>query len=200
MKNSDRSSKGNPNNGGSNQNFNRIAPVNNSKMKNRNRMGGGGGGLSLQAFANAKTKNDGYNPALIKKQREFYKNAKCVNKYKKSLKQQNQEQGSSQATKSIEDRNENKEVGERYQGKRKTGKKSAYSLKEIYEKKQEEEEKVRMEKEAIIDAKKRKKDESEGRRKAQREKMLKRTRSGQPIMKYRIEHLLQTIQGSNSKA
>lgn len=199
MKNSDRRSKGNPNNGGSNQNFNRLAPVNNSKMKNRNRMGGGGGGLSLQAFANAKTKTDGYNPALIKKQREFYKNAKYVNKYKKSLKQQNQEQGSSQATKSIEDRSEKREVSERYQGKRKTGNnKSAYSLKEIYEKKLEEEEKARMEKEAIIDTKKRKKEESEGRRKAQREKMLKRTRSGQPIMKYRIEHLLQTIQGSNS--
>ncbi|XP_024981795.1 vicilin-like seed storage protein At2g18540 isoform X2 [Cynara cardunculus var. scolymus] len=197
MKNSARISKGNANNGGSNQNFNRLAPVNNSKMKNRNRMGGGGGGLSLQAFANAKTKTDGYNPALIKKQREFYKNAKYVNKYKKSLKQQNQEQGSSQATKSVEDRNENKEVGERHRGKRQTGNKSAYSLKEIYEKKREEEEKARMEKEAIIDAKKRKKEESEGRRKAQREKMLKRTRSGQPIMKYRIEHLLQTIQGSN---
>ncbi|KVI08224.1 hypothetical protein Ccrd_013405 [Cynara cardunculus var. scolymus] len=55
----------------------------------RNIMGGEGGGLSLKAFANAKTKTDGYNAALIKKQREFYKNAKYVNKYKKSLKQQN---------------------------------------------------------------------------------------------------------------
>ena len=96
----------------------------------------------------------------------------------------------------MQDRSEKREVGERYQGKRKTGNKSAYSLKEIYDKKREEEEKARMEKEAIIDAKKRKKEESEGRRRAQREKMLKRTRSGQPIMKYRIEHLLQTIQSS----
>ncbi|KAJ9543131.1 hypothetical protein OSB04_022838 [Centaurea solstitialis] len=56
-----KASKGNPNNGGINSNSNRsLAPVNNnnnSKMKkNRNR---------LQAFANAKTKTDGYNPALI---------------------------------------------------------------------------------------------------------------------------------------
>lgn len=192
MKNSGRLSS----NGGNNQKSNGLAPVNNNKMKkNKTRMGSGGGGLSLQAFANAKTKNDGYNPALIKKQREFYKNAKCVNKYKKSQKHEKEEPGSSQSTKSIEGTSETRKGGKAYQGKRNNGNKLAYSLKEIYNKKREEEEKVRMEKEAIIKAKKEEKEKSEARRKAQREKMFKRTRSGQPIMKYRIEHLLQTIQG-----
>lgn len=53
-----------------------------------------------------------------------------------------------------------------------------------------------MEKEAIIKAKKEEKEKLEAQRKAKRENMFKRTRSGQPIMKYRIEHLLQTLQGS----
>lgn len=96
----------------------------------------------------------------------------------------------------LQDGIENKEVSERYQGKRKNGKKTAYSLDAIYNKKREEEEKARMEKEAIIKAKKEEKEKSEARRKAQRENMFKRTRSGQPIMRYRIENLLQTIQGS----
>ncbi|MFS8014414.1 hypothetical protein Hanom_Chr15g01344211 [Helianthus anomalus] len=96
-----KNAKGNPNNGGNNQKSSFLAPVNNKMMKkNRSRLGGGG--LSLQAFANAKSKNDGYNPALIKKQREFYKNAKYVNKYKKSQKHPNQGQSSSQATELIE--------------------------------------------------------------------------------------------------
>ncbi|KAK0583520.1 hypothetical protein LWI29_037784 [Acer saccharum] len=55
------------------------------KKKNMQRLGGTG--LSLEAFANAKSVNNHHNPAFKKKQREFYKNAKCVNKYKKSVKQ-----------------------------------------------------------------------------------------------------------------
>ncbi|KAK9070088.1 hypothetical protein SSX86_010487 [Deinandra increscens subsp. villosa] len=191
MKNGGRISNGNPNNGGNNHKSKGLAPVNNHKMKkNRNRMGGGG--LSLQAFANAKSKNDGYNPALIKKQREFYKNAKCVNKYKKSLKQPNQGEGSSQATKFIEGTSESREAGERMPRKPK----KAYSLEQIYKKQQEEEEKARKEKDAIFKSKKEGKEKAEARRKEQREKMSKRTRSGQPVMKYRIQHLLETIQGS----
>ncbi|KAI3819279.1 hypothetical protein L1987_13105 [Smallanthus sonchifolius] len=190
-KNGGRISKQNP--GGNNQKSTGLAPVNNSKMKkNRTRLGGGG--LSLQAFANAKSKNDGYNPSLIKKQREFYKNAKYVNKYKKSQKQPNEGQSSSQATKLAEDTSENREVGERHSRKPK----KPYSLEEIYKQKQEEEQKARMEKDAIIKSKKEEKEKSEARRKAQKEKMLKKTRSGQPVMKYRIEHLLQTLQGSKN--
>ncbi|CAI9300515.1 unnamed protein product [Lactuca saligna] len=188
MKNNGRTS----NDGGNYQKSGALAPVNNNKMKkNKMRMGSVGGGLSLQAFANAKAKNDGYNPALIKKQREFYKNAKCVNKYKKSQKQQNKAQDSSQSTRFVEGRSENRE-----KGKKNYGNKMAFSLKEIYNKKREEEEKERMEKEAMLKTRKEEKEKSEARRKDKREKMFKRTRSGQPIMKYRIEHLLQTIQGT----
>ncbi|KAD4584506.1 hypothetical protein E3N88_22107 [Mikania micrantha] len=144
--------KGNPNNGGNNKKSTGLAPVNTGKMKkNRTRMGGGG--LSLQAFANAKSKNDGYNPALIKKQREFYKNAKYVNKYKKSQKQPYQGQGSSQATKFSEGTSESRETSERQSGKPK----KAYRLEEIYRQKREEEHKARMEKDAIIKLKKKKK-------------------------------------------
>lgn len=75
-------------------------------------------------------------------------------------------------------------------------KNSARSLKEVYEKKHEEQEKARIEREASIQAKKEEIERAQSRRKALREKMLKRTRSGQPVMKYRIEHILERIQGS----
>ncbi|KAK1437251.1 hypothetical protein QVD17_03040 [Tagetes erecta] len=193
MKHGDKTANKNPKNGGNNKKSSGLAPVNHSKMKkNRSRLGGGG--LSLQAFANAKSRNDGYNPALIKKQREFYKNAKCVNKYKKSQKQPNQWQSSSEATKPVEGTNEDREVDER----RPRKPKKVYRLEEIYRQKREEEEKARMEKEAIIKLKSEEKEKSQAQRKAQKEKMLKRTRSGQPVMKYRIEQLLQTIQGSKN--
>jgi hypothetical protein len=35
------------------------------KKRNEQRLGGKGGALSLAAFANAKSRNTGYNPALI---------------------------------------------------------------------------------------------------------------------------------------
>lgn len=65
-------------------------------------------------------------------------------------------------------------------------------------KKHEEQEKARMEREANYKAKKEEKERAESRRKDLREKMFKRTRRGQPVMKYRIEHLLETIQGLTS--
>lgn len=76
-------------------------------------------------------------------------------------------------------------------------KSGSYSLKELYEKQHEEKEKARIERESVIKAKKEEREKAEARRKAEREKMYKKTRHGQPVMKYRIEHLLQTIQGSN---
>jgi len=79
-------------------------------------------------------------------------------------------------------------------------KRSKNSLKELYEKRREEEEKARIEREAILKAKKEERERSESRRKAAREKMFKKTRHGQPVMKYRIEHLLQLVQGSNGNS
>ncbi|KAK7337396.1 hypothetical protein VNO77_17967 [Canavalia gladiata] len=166
------------------------------KKKNVSRLGGSG--LSLDVFANAKSKNNHYNPSLIKKQREFYKNAKNVNKFKKLLKQQNQQNDPSLAQRFIENVNETEEDKDKSEKKKK--KNSSLNLEELYKKKHEEKEKERMEREAVLRAKKEEREQAEARRKATREKMLKKTRKGQPVMKYRIEHLLETIQGSTKNA
>ncbi|KAG6552930.1 hypothetical protein Mapa_005586 [Marchantia paleacea] len=50
----------------------------------------GGGGLSLEAFVGAKRK-PAINPAQIREHREFYQNAKKVSKYKKLVKQLNEQ-------------------------------------------------------------------------------------------------------------
>ena len=79
-------------------------------------------------------------------------------------------------------------------------KRSKNSLKELYEKRREEEERATVEREAILKAKKEGRERAESRRKAEREKMFKKTRHGQPIMKYRVEHLLQAVLGSNGNS
>ncbi|XP_051141673.1 uncharacterized protein LOC127258752 [Andrographis paniculata] len=177
------------------------------KMKRNLQRLGGKGGLSLESFANAKTRNDNYNPAMIKKKREFYRNAKYVQKYKKSLKQQeHQNIPSASEGPRLEGENQNRTTGHNYRNnemyessnvnKNTKGKKNRVSLKEIYEKKHEEEEKARAEREAMIEARKEAQMQSESRRKSLKEKMFKKTKSGQPVMKYRLEHILETLQGS----
>ncbi|XAR58478.1 hypothetical protein NMG60_11013882 [Bertholletia excelsa] len=167
-------------------------------MKGRNMKRLGGGGLSLVAFANAKTKSNHYNPALIKKQRQFYKNAKYISKYKKSVKQEIQQNDPHPAISSLQDQDETGKTVEINRKNKKNKKKSAPNLEELYKKRREEEEKSRIEREALIQAKKEERERAESRRKALKEKMLKKTKSGQPVMKYRIEHLLETLQGSTS--
>jgi hypothetical protein len=71
-------------------------------------------------------------------------------------------------------------------------KRIAHSLKEEYEKKCAEDEKAKKERDAEIQAKREHREKSEAKRKELREKMFKKTRSGQPVMRYRIEHLLET--------
>ncbi|CAH9111485.1 unnamed protein product [Cuscuta epithymum] len=164
--------------------------------KNMQRLGGKG--LSLEAFVNAKTSNGNYNPSLIKKQKEFYKNAKFVKKYKKMVKQQGDHSASSVSKRITEELNEGGEAGNVDQNNDTSKRYKPRSLKELYEKKREEEEKVRMEREATIQAKTEERKRAEERRKQTRQNMFKKTRSGQPVMKYRIEHLLQTLQGSTS--
>ncbi|XP_047157286.1 histone-lysine N-methyltransferase, H3 lysine-79 specific [Vigna umbellata] len=167
-------------------------------MMKRNISRLGGSGLSLEAFANAKSKNKQYNPAIIKKQREFYKNAKNVNKFKKLLKQKNQQNDRSLGQKHDKDVNETDKYKDKSERRRR--KNSAFSLEELYRKQHEEKEKERMEREAVLRVRKEEREQAETRRKAVREKMLKKTRRGQPVMKYRIEHLLETIQGSTKMA
>ncbi|KAI4329752.1 hypothetical protein MLD38_028100 [Melastoma candidum] len=161
------------------------------KKKNVRRLGGGG--LSLESFANMKPGRSQYNPAIAKKQREFYKNAKYVSKYKRTLKHHNQQNDLSMPS-SSKGETEGDSSGK---GSGKKKKKSWNNLNHLYEAKREADEKARMEREAAMRAKKEEMDKAATRRKAERGKMLKRTRSGQPRMKYRIEHLLQTIQGSS---
>ncbi|KAL2936734.1 rRNA-processing protein FYV7 [Bienertia sinuspersici] len=80
----------------------------------------------------------------------------------------------------------------------KKNRKGSHSLQELYEKKREEQEKARMEREAFFKARAEQKAKAESHRKDLREKMFKKTRKGQPVMKYRIEHILETLQGSTS--
>ncbi|KAG6520285.1 uncharacterized protein LOC122051257 [Zingiber officinale] len=165
------------------------------RLRKRNEQRLGGKGLSLEAFANAKSRSSSvYNPALIKKQREFYRNAKLVNKYKKEVKQENI---SSQHLPTTLDDEEDQTENQQMQSK--TKKKTFRSLKEEYEKKHAEDEKARIEREVIIQAKNEERAKNEAKRKAQREKMFKKTRFGQPVMKYRIEHILEGLLESSKK-
>ncbi|CAN0899059.1 hypothetical protein LINGRAHAP2_LOCUS20045 [Linum grandiflorum] len=197
------------------------------KKKNLQRLAGrsgGGGGLSLETFANIKSttnNNNNYNPSIIKKKREFYKNAKYVSKFKKQLKQENYQPQPSLAF--TEDRIDAGEASESMKRNKKNGphddgngsgegrqiarsnkknkeQKNPYSLKQLYEKQREEAEKVKMEKDVIFKAKQVERARAEAKRKATKEVMFKKTRHGQPVMKYRIEHLLQSIQGSNGSS
>ncbi|KAL6516026.1 hypothetical protein OROGR_019331 [Orobanche gracilis] len=127
---------------------------NKKKMKRNMQRLGGRGGLSLETFANAKTRNENYNPSLIKKQREFYKNAKYIRKYKRSLKQQEHLNIHSTDERPLELECDNEKNEGGYVNRNKNGKKNARSLEELYEKKHQEKEKARMEREAAIQAKK----------------------------------------------
>ncbi|XP_071676011.1 uncharacterized protein [Lolium perenne] len=166
------------------------------KKRNEQRLGGKGGALSLAAFANAKSRNTGYNPALIKKQKEFYRNAKLISKYKKSSKQQDQSNRPPSFPIHEEAGDDAKDAPRPHD---KMKKRTSQSLNVEYEKKRVEDEKAKKERDAMIQAKKEEREKSEAKRKELREKMFRRTRSGQPVMKYRIEHLLETAIGSSSK-
>ncbi|XP_058082820.1 rRNA-processing protein FYV7 [Magnolia sinica] len=159
--------------------------------------------FSIHALINSNSSSNitDYNPYLIKKKREFYKNAKCINKYKKTLKQPNKSQNILQtAAQHSEDGENNEAPNDRkmVMKKQKKNKNSLQGLRKEYEKKREEEENARVEREAIIQAKREEREKAEAQRKELRGKMFKRTQHGQPIMKYRIEHLLESIRrGAN---
>ncbi|TXG63516.1 hypothetical protein EZV62_010510 [Acer yangbiense] len=205
--------------------FGNINTFSMKKKKNMQRLGGTG--LSLEAFANAKSVNNHHNPAFKKKQREFYKNAKFVNKYKKSVKQLSHPNDvSSAAVRHVEFEKHKYQISIRFvlmnvmyivvnfngyfidqsqtedgnKKNMKNKKKKKPTMEILYEKKHEEEEKARIEREAMIKAKKEGREKAEARRKSTRDKMFKKTRYGQPVMKYRIEHLLETIQGSGKNS
>lgn len=127
--------------------------------------------------------------SFLEKQREFYKNAKYISKFNKSVKKEGQ-----QIELKVGDGSENTSGANKRSKSRDN--KAKYSLGEIYKKKSEELEKERREREAVIKAKNEERQAKEARRKADKVKMFKKTRHGQPVMKYRIERLLESIQGS----
>ncbi|CDY53777.1 BnaC03g73140D [Brassica napus] len=67
---------------------------------------------------------------------------------------------------------------------------------EVYKQTREVMEKARMEREAALQAKREAKEEAESLRRVAKGKMMRKTRHGQPVMKYRIEHLLESIKKS----
>ncbi|RZR92678.1 hypothetical protein BHM03_00021021 [Ensete ventricosum] len=138
------------------------------RRQKRNEQRLGGKGLSLEAFANAKSRPAGYNPALISK------SASSPASHFLGL---------------LKDANEIEKL--RMQSK--TKKRSLRSLREEYEKKHAVDEKAKIEREAIIQANKEERAKAEAKRKVQREKMFKKTKSGQPVVKSRIEQLLEGL-------
>ncbi|XP_020597396.1 rRNA-processing protein FYV7 [Phalaenopsis equestris] len=169
---------------------NRDGNYKRNRKKNERRIGGKA--LSLEAFANAKSMPSGYNPSFIKKQREFYRNAKYVSKFKKSIKGESQFDEKRHSLSIIEATNEDESGLKSH----KIRKKKKFSLKDLEEevvKKRIEAEKLRMDREAVLQAKKEERAIAEAKRKLLRDNMSKRTRSGQPVMKYRIQHLLEGL-------
>ncbi|RRT66426.1 hypothetical protein B296_00032940 [Ensete ventricosum] len=167
--------------GGSEEGTSKEFGKNRWKRQKRNEQRLGGKGLSLEAFANAKSRPSGYNPTLISKSpssplRHYF--LRFCRAYDHMPTVSDDKDG---------DKTENSQM------RSKTKKKSLLSLREEYEKKHTEVEKAKTEREAIIQAKKEERAKAEARRKAEREKMFKKTRSGQPVMKYRIEHLLEGL-------
>lgn len=198
----------------------------------------GGKGLSLPAFANAKSK-PAFNPSELRKQREYYKNAKEVKKYRKLVKRlgneehdnqlqidmttsefDNDEAEAEEQTKTIKqhpyisdvydneesvpanDRKVNRKdtSGHNQKHKSKNSENSKNTLEKMrkeYEKLQQEKELLRKEREAELAAKRAAHEKAEAKRKDMKSKMCRRTKSGQPIMKFRMEHLLDRIQNSN---
>ncbi|XP_021906786.1 uncharacterized protein LOC110821300 [Carica papaya] len=160
------------------------------RMKKKNIQRLGGGGLSLEAFANAKSTNSHYNPALLSKNFDlFYLIPLCLLlgkfRWRVSVAFYLSELSGIReyCLGLISDACKGQKIRET-------------SLKDLYERTRRGE-KARIEKEAIFQAKREKREKAEAQRKATREKMFKKTRFGQPVMKYRIEHLLQSIQNSN---
>ncbi|KAG0467990.1 hypothetical protein HPP92_017318 [Vanilla planifolia] len=169
-----------------------------TRNRKKNEKRNGERALSWEAFANAKSRPSSYNPSLIEKQKEFYRNAKFIRKFKKSIKgdthlvEQQLPNIETSTVITLHDGNEEElETKSRRNGKRKRSSLSALG-KEVDEKRAEAE-KARKEREAVLQAKKDERAKAEAKRKYRREEMSKRTRYGQPVMKYRIQHLLEVL-------
>ncbi|CAN5963013.1 unnamed protein product [Sphagnum jensenii] len=157
------------------------------KNKKRNLLGGGGGGLSLEALAFCKNKPFA-TASQIRKQRELYQNAKKVQKYRKTVKHLAEEGHKFEPCIGLTTSDAEVETRGRVQVQSKLEK-----LRQQSEKK-EEEEKLRTEKREAIARQQEACDKAQCERKDAQRKMRKKTQRGQPVMKHRIEHLLDTLQ------
>ncbi|KAL0876073.1 hypothetical protein Bca101_025778 [Brassica carinata] len=131
------------------------------------------------------------------KQKEYYKNAKYVSKFRKSMKQQNVLEKDEMKLQSFHGDGETGENSKLVDDDKRKGKShKRIGVEEVYKQTREEMEKARREREEAFQAKKQAKEEAESRRKAAKGKMMRKTQHGQPVMKYRIEHLLESIKKS----
>ncbi|XP_024524517.1 uncharacterized protein LOC112344304 [Selaginella moellendorffii] len=146
----------------------------------------GGKGASKEAVKSRSS----YNPCEIKKKREFYQNAKKVQKYKKLKKE-------------LDPQNEDGAGGSRSQiGGRRHRKRGFSSLERLrgeYERKKEEVEVVKEERAKENVARQQAREHSEKLRKQTKAKMFKKTSKGQPVMKFRLEQILNNVKSGKAQ-
>eukprot|EP00250_Pteridium_aquilinum_P003819 c14098_g1_i1 orf=78-653(+) len=181
------------------------------KRKSRQRLGGGGG-LSLPAFVNAKSKPR-LNPADVRKKREHYENAKKVKKYRKLVKHTPHQEQKTSTEESIGGSNTDKYIvhvptsdsnasqqrltsdfvkkTKCLSGKRRN---ALEGLRQDFIKKKQEEDRVKAERMEALKVKEEARIKATQRRKDFKAKMFKRTNSGQPLMKHRLQHILESLQ------
>lgn len=173
----------------------------------------GGKGLSLDAFVRAKGKPR-YNPSDIRKHREHYENAKKVKTYRTMIKQIPQLEQDAQKDIGMQeerlDYNANvlgcnssftreshpqaKRLPAHKNKKWKNGNNTLERMRHDYMERKQDEEKLKQAREEA----QREKDEADKmalkKRKELKVKMFKKTSTGQPLMKHRLEHILERLQ------
>ncbi|KAH7283361.1 hypothetical protein KP509_34G003300 [Ceratopteris richardii] len=179
--------------------------------KSRQRLGGIGGGLTLPAFVNAKSRPR-FNPAEIRKRREQFEDAKKIRKYRKLLKSlpQQEQRNNMEESSDVEAKipiqvvsNDNtiqqKNPSDLVKKERRVLTKRSNILEVLrkdYLKKKEEEDRLKAERMEALKLKEEQRVKAFQERKNLKSKMFKRTKSGQPLMKHRLQHVLECIQQS----
>ncbi|KAI5071680.1 hypothetical protein GOP47_0013931 [Adiantum capillus-veneris] len=171
-----------------------------------------GGGLTLPAFVNAKSKPR-FNLADLRKKDKEFEDAKTIKKYKKLVKGSPREEvrpifeefsgvlGAEGKATPVSKSNSNRFQGShtalfvRKEGHGPNkGKNALEALRKDYVKKKEEEDRLKAERLEALKAKEEVRSKALQTRKNLKAKMFKRTNSGQPLMKHRLEHILDSIQ------
>ncbi|MCO5558948.1 hypothetical protein L7F22_012539 [Adiantum nelumboides] len=159
-----------------------------TKEKIRQRLGSAGGSITLPAFVNAKSKPR-FNPAVLRKKSKQFENAKTIKKYKKLANCLPNEEGFSGVPVTEQ---KVTHVSKRY-GPTK-GKNVIEALRKDFVEKKEEKDRLRAERLEALKIKEEARAKALQVRKNLKAKMFKRTSSGQPLMKHRVQHILDSIQ------